>query len=223
MLQPEPVVVPPPLPPSVTPPPVMSPSVYASATATVCYASATATVCYASATATVCLRLRHRHRLLRLRHRLLLLACVSCFTTGPARPLNMSILRRRSLQANTINTKVFKSSGVLVSIGADEAYGKLRLLKGENVAPGSGVTIGFVDTGIDTDHPAFAGKTVVEQFLLGAVDETAITLQTGLKFSHGTSVASIAAGSRLSNNSGAHHGVAWGADIAMFCHPCGRI
>ena len=115
----------------------------------------------------------------------------------------------------------FQKQWGLGSIGADKAYGKLRLLKGENVAPGSGVTIGFVDTGIDTDHPAFAGKTVVEQFLLGAVDETAITLQTGLTFSHGTSVASIAAGARLSNNSAAHHGVAWGADIAMFAIPAG--
>ena len=115
----------------------------------------------------------------------------------------------------------FQKQWGLDVIGADEAYGKLRLLKGENASPGSGVTIGFVDTGIDTDHPAFAGKTVVERFLLGAVDETAITLQTGLKFSHGTSVASIAAGSRLSNNSAAHHGVAWGADIAMFAIPLG--
>ena len=113
----------------------------------------------------------------------------------------------------------FQKQWGLDVIGADEAYGKLRLLKGENATPGSGVTIGFVDTGIDTDHPAFAGKTVVERFLLGAVNETAITLQTGLKFSHGTSVASIAAGSRLSNNSAAHHGVAWGADIAMFAIP----
>ena len=113
----------------------------------------------------------------------------------------------------------FQKQWGLDVIGADEAYGKLRLLKGENAAPGSGVTIGFVDTGIDTDHPAFAGKTVAEQFLFGAVDETAITLQTGLTFSHGTSVASIAAGARLSGNSAAHHGVAWGADIAMFAIP----
>ena len=113
----------------------------------------------------------------------------------------------------------FQNQWGLASIDADEAYGKVRLLKGENTSPGSGVTIGFVDTGIDTDHPAFAGKTVTEQFLLDAVDETAVTLQTGITFSHGTSVASIAAGARLSGNSAAHHGVAWGADIAMFAIP----
>ena len=110
----------------------------------------------------------------------------------------------------------FQNQWGLASVGADEAYAKLRLLKGENVAPGSGVTIGFVDTGIDTDHPAFAGKTVTEQFLWNAVDETAATLHAGSGYSHGTGVASVAAGARLSNNSAAHHGVAWGADIAMF-------
>ncbi len=115
----------------------------------------------------------------------------------------------------------FRNQWGLASIGADEAYAKLRLLKGENASPGSGVTIGFVDTGIDKDHPAFAGKTLSEQFLLDAVDETALTFQTGLAFSHGTSVASVAAGARLSDNSAAHHGVAWGADIAMFALSAG--
>ena len=86
----------------------------------------------------------------------------------------------------------------------------VELLKGQTAKPGAGVTIGFIDTGIDTGHPAFAGKTVTEVFLRGAPDET------GDKFSHGTAVASLAAGLRSTSLTTSANGVAWGADIAMF-------
>ena len=96
------------------------------------------------------------------------------------------------------------------------AYGNRGLLKGKDAEPGSGVTIGFIDTGIDRRHPAFAGKTVSEEFLAGAIDEI------GTRFSHGTAVASVAAAKRTTAMSSAAHGVAWGADIAMFSIPTGR-
>ena len=99
-------------------------------------------------------------------------------------------------------------------IKADQAYGNLTVLKGPDAKPGSGVTIGFIDTGIDESHPVFAGKTVTEQFLSGASDET------GARYSHGTAVASVAAAiPTMSSN--APQGVAWGADIAMFSIPTG--
>ena len=90
----------------------------------------------------------------------------------------------------------------------------MELLKGAGAAPGAGVTIGFIDTGIDDQHPVFAGKTLHEQLLTGASQETGHTT------SHGTAVASIAAGGRI-GGSDAAHGVAWGADIAMFAVPAG--
>ena len=104
----------------------------------------------------------------------------------------------------------FQNQWGLSHIKADAAYANLRLLKGPDAEPGAGVTIGFIDTGIDLDHPAFAGKTVTEEFTPDAVDETGVD-----DFSHGTAVASIAAGARLANPR-APHGVAWGADVAMF-------
>ena len=104
----------------------------------------------------------------------------------------------------------FQNQWGLSHIKADEAYSNLRLLKGPDAEPGAGVTIGFIDTGIDLDHPAFAGKTVTEEFTPDAVDETGEE-----DFSHGTAVAGIAAGARLANPR-APHGAAWGADIAMF-------
>ena len=76
----------------------------------------------------------------------------------------------------------------------------------------------MIDTGIDTGHQVFAGKTVTEEFLDGATDET------GTRTSHGTAVAGVIAG-RPSDahtaNVNAARGVAWGADIAMFAIPLG--
>ena len=109
----------------------------------------------------------------------------------------------------------FANQWGLGHINADYAYGHLTLLKGEGAAPGAGITIGFIDTGIDQDHPDFAGKTITEQFLQNAADET------GTGFSHGTAVASVAAGAGSAHELAAQ-GVAWAADIAMFAVPTGE-
>ena len=109
----------------------------------------------------------------------------------------------------------FANQWGLGHINADHAYGHLTLLKGEGAAPGAGITIGFIDTGIDQDHPDFAGKTITEQFLQDAADET------GTGFSHGTAVASVAAGAGSAHELAAQ-GVAWAADIAMFAVPTGE-
>ena len=109
----------------------------------------------------------------------------------------------------------FANQWGLGHINADYAYGHLTLLKGEGAAAGAGITIGFIDTGIDQDHPDFAGKTITEQFLQNAADET------GTGFSHGTAVASVAAGAGSAHELAAQ-GVAWAADIAMFAIPTGE-
>ena len=108
----------------------------------------------------------------------------------------------------------FATQWGLRHVGAGAAYGNLAALKGSDAEPGSGVTIGFIDSGIDLDHPAFAGKTVTEELLSGASDET------GETFSHGTAVASVAAAAR-SSPPGEMQGVAWAADIVMFGIPAG--
>ncbi len=73
-----------------------------------------------------------------------------------------------------------------------------------------------MDSGIDQDHSMFDGKTVTEVFMSGATDETGQP-----RYSHGTAVASIAAGVHVSSNSTSPQGVAWGAGIAMFAVPVG--
>ena len=115
----------------------------------------------------------------------------------------------------------FQNQWGLAHINADEAYGNLSLLRGADAEPGDGVTIGVLDTGVDLEHPSIAGnanRTVTEVFTAGAVDETAAE---GELFSHGTAVASVAAGARTDAALG-HHGVAWGADIAAFALTLGQ-
>ena len=113
----------------------------------------------------------------------------------------------------------FKKHWGLRLIRADQAYAQLELKHGSGTEPGSGQTVGLIDTGIDAGHPVFAGKTVSEHFFGRAQDET------GREFSHGTAVASIIAARQnaMFDYPGASpaQGAAWGADIAMFAVPTG--
>ena len=108
----------------------------------------------------------------------------------------------------------FDNQWGLDAIGAHRAYGHVSLLEGPEAAPGTGVTIGVIDSGIDAEHPIFAGKMIHQGFLFSAAPET------GERFSHGTAVASIAAGGKT-GDPGAPHGVAWGADLAVWAIPLG--
>ena len=114
----------------------------------------------------------------------------------------------------------FEKQWGLASMRAGRAYAQLELKHGIGLEPGSGQTVGLIDTGIDTGHPVFEGKMVTEQFFGGAQDETG-----GEKWSHGTAVASVIAARRgvtLGNRGTvAARGVASGADIAMFAIPTG--
>ena len=109
----------------------------------------------------------------------------------------------------------FDNQWGLDAIGAHHAYSHVSLLEGPDAAPGTGVTIGVIDSGIDDEHPIFAGKTIHRGFLFSAAPET------GESFSHGTAVASIAAGGKT-GDPGAPHGVAWGADLAVWAIPLGE-
>lgn len=109
----------------------------------------------------------------------------------------------------------FQTQWGLSHIRADSAYAYVNQLEGVTVAPGAGVTIGFIDSGIDQGHADFAGKTITEVFISSATAD-----ERGDRFSHGTAVASVAAGIRNLHEDSAH-GVAWGADIAMFAIPLG--
>ena len=133
-----------------------------------------------------------------------------CLTTTQYRARVQSIKRTHTNDAG------FTNNWGLNTVKAGEAWAKLQLKHGTGTAPGGGITLGAIDSGIDTGHPVFAGKTVTEIFLQGATNED------GSASSHGTAVASVMVAnpsqSFITQTSGAR-GVAWGADIAMFAIP----
>ena len=88
----------------------------------------------------------------------------------------------------------FQNQWGLEAIGADKAYANFELQFGPDTAPGEGVIVGILDTGVDGEDPAFRNKTVIERFLSGATEED------GTDFSHGTAVASVIAGRGYSRN-----------------------
>ena len=100
-------------------------------------------------------------------------------------------------------------------INAYEAYARLTLVEGDDVEPGTGQTIGVLDTGIDPEHLLLRGAKITEEFLEGASDEI------GDEGSHGTAVAAVIAGRRLPGLDLLPHGAAWGADLAVFAIPLG--
>ena len=109
----------------------------------------------------------------------------------------------------------FQNQWGLAAINSDQAYANLELEFGVDVAPGEGVTVGVLDTGIDGADPAFRDKTVIERFVAGATDED------GSEFSHGTAVASVIAAQDLPDYPHDAQGVAWGADLVVFAMPLG--
>ncbi len=91
-------------------------------------------------------------------------------------------------------------------IKADKAY--------EQGATGVGQTIGFLDTGIAYNHEEFSSQPAGKPKISFNKIANGINTATDLNLSHGTAVASIAAGSRGSGPQ--MHGVAYNAQIAMW-------
>ena len=114
------------------------------------------------------------------------------------------------------NRAEFTNQWGLATINADTAWAKLQLKHGLDTAPGSDITLGVIDSGIDRHHPVFEGKRIDEIFLEGNPDAN------GSNRSHGTAVASVMVARPPSGSSQFAQGVAWGADIAMFALPVDR-
>ena len=91
----------------------------------------------------------------------------------PCIPIHESCVSAEDFQAETESLAAeyrehvnFENQWGLGHVKADYAYGHLSQIMGEDVAPGAGVTIGFIDSGIDQGHPDFDGKTITEWLLL---------------------------------------------------------
>ncbi len=94
----------------------------------------------------------------------------------------------------------FQGQAGLATIHADYAYAK--------AITGQGITIGFIDTGLNTSHSEFSGKTIALN------DRSGLSSLNNTQLKHGTGVASIALGAR--GRGGAMHGVAFNANPAMW-------
>lgn len=123
----------------------------------------------------------------------------------------------------------------LAAVRAADAYARIAQREGPSTRPGAGVTVGVMDTGIDEGHWEFDPALVSEEILEGDGDATDAT---GIRGSHGTSVASVIAAQRGGRppdpppsvdriddgrppapSGGAlpdFHGVAWGARLKMY-------
>ena len=104
----------------------------------------------------------------------------------------------------------------LGAVGAAEAYSRIAEREGAVVAPGRGVTVGFIDTGIDREHWEFDRSRVRPMTIISGDGDA-----SGTRASHGTSVASLVGARRGGDTPAAaasqdFHGIAWGADLKMF-------
>ena len=111
----------------------------------------------------------------------------------------------------------------LRSVRAAWAYARIRQAQGGNAAPGTGVTIAVIDTGLDLNHWEFAGARL-ERIML---DRGGGTGDDGSQFSHGTAVASVIVAQRGNavpptiSPQFNFHGAAWGARVKVFPIPLG--
>ncbi len=121
------------------------------------------------------------------------------------------------------NYRNINNEQALKLIKADIAYANLEAVKISGLSssfqastrrPGAGITIGLIDSGIDMQHPVFAGVSVEEQFLSDAYSN-----EFNFDFDHGTAVASvIAAAPQTSGVLQGHRfrGISWGSQIKMY-------
>ena len=140
-------------------------------------------------------------------------------------------LNRRNVLASQYRSAAgFANQNGLSLIKADVALANLNLKRGSTAAdaPGSGITVGVIDSGIDTSSPAFSQNLVSERFANGAQDESPQTFSSINSYSHGTAVASVI-GSRnsasvwsdMARQNTHFHGVAWGVNLDVTAIPLG--
>ncbi len=115
----------------------------------------------------------------------------------------------------------------LSAVGVREAHKNVVRASGGPVPFGADITIGFIDTGIEPTHPAFApgARTVTEEPLETGAGDPASSFTPPERSppggsSHGTAVASVAAGAArnviIESRTESRQGVAPGANVRMF-------
>ncbi len=105
----------------------------------------------------------------------------------------------------------------LRSVNAHEAHAALAVKHGAETKPGTGVTIGVIDTGVDLTHYELEGASLTEIRLQGLPDEKHGDFRLG-ESSHGTAVTSVMA---AQPNGAGFVGIAHDAHFKVFTIPIG--
>ncbi len=120
-------------------------------------------------------------------------------------PDTAGLTEAQETQRTTIgNTPEFRGQWSLSEIKADYAYARGYT--------GEGVTVGIIDTGLDSDHDAFEEKLHSQSAIASRSCPAGTCTFTAIRDtqSHGTAVGGLIAGAKLGNSM---HGVAYDADL----------
>ena len=151
------------------------------------------------------------------------ISCVDTFENGCISRADFQALRDDNaavrltdpeFQESSTNPNLLGQWG-LKTLNVHQAHAALDVKHGED--PGTGVTIGVMDSGVDTTHGEFAGASITETLLQGLPDEKR-TDYAANEYSHGTAVTSIMA---AQPNRAGFVGIAWNADFKVFAVPIG--
>lgn len=139
--------------------------------------------------------------------------CVSV-ASGECLTLDIFIGRRDALAANKVAANEYASQLSFRTINLPQAHAALELTHGAGILPGAGVTVALVDSGLDDSAAVFQGVDINYTGLAGARSGS------DARPRHGTSVASVLAGSRVSGPDGGtadrYIGLVPGADVDVY-------
>ena len=138
-----------------------------------------------------------------------------CFQTAERGCLTQEEFQtqRDSIAQEVLVDSEFAKQGGMETVNAHQAHAAITVLHGADAKPGTGVTIGVIDSGVDLGHSEFQDAAITETLLQGVPDET-----NSMESSHGTSVTSVIAAQP--DNKG-FSGVAYGANFKIFAAPIG--
>lgn len=105
----------------------------------------------------------------------------------------------------------------LGSVNAHQAHAAIAVKHGAETKPGTGVTIGVLDSGVDLTHYELLGAKLTETLLQGLPNEERGDYDLN-GYSHGTAVTSVMA---AQPNEAGFVGIAHDADFKMFTVPIG--
>ena len=129
--------------------------------------------------------------------------------------------RRDAAAVGIAAGKGFKNQAALGQSNASKAHAALAVVRGADVKPGAGVTVAFMDSGIDLDHFKLRSSDIEKILLQDMPDETALSHELD-EPSHGTGTVSLLAASPVEPDSTTANdftGLAYGASFRVYAIP----